>query len=210
VRGPLSAVAGFSEPGLSSKTFVRCAASVAILGACLAGRAALAQQPAQWAPWSPELTPAPRSEAAEIADLMRAGKSEAALARADTFLTVRPRDVQVRFLRAVTLVDLGRSPEATTALEQLTQEFPELPEPYNNLAVLAAAQGGLERAERLLHQALSAQPNYVTAQENLGELYAAMSAAAFERAAKLDPSNAALQSKLALARDLTTKLKATR
>ncbi len=184
--------------------------ATALLAAGLAGGSAHAQQPTQWSPWSPELTPAPRSEAAEIADLMRAGKSEAALKRADAFLKLHPRDVQVRFMRAVSLVDLGRRDEAAPVLEQLTQDFPELPEPYNNLAVLAASQGALERAERLLQQALTAQPNYVTAQENLGDLYAALSTAAFERASNLDPSSAAIKAKLALARNLTSKLKATR
>jgi Flp pilus assembly protein TadD len=187
----------------------RCIALTALVGAALA-YPVLAQQPSQWSPWSPELTPVPRSEAAEIADLMRAGKSEAALQRADAFLGTRPRDVQVRFLRAVTLVDLDRRQEASDALVLLTQDFPELPEPYNNLAVLAASQGGLDRAEHLLQQALAAQPNYITAQENLGDLYVAMAAAAFDRASHLDPANGALKSKLALARDLTSKLKATR
>jgi Flp pilus assembly protein TadD len=170
----------------------------------------VAQQPAQWSPWSSDLVPAPRSEAAEIADLMQAGKSEEALKRADKFLADKPRDLQVRFLRAVTLVDLGRKPEAVDALTALTQDFPELPEPYNNLAVLAAAQGGMDRAEHLLQQAIAAKPNYITAQENLGDLYVAMATAAFERASQLDPTNNALKSKLTLARDLTTKLKATR
>ncbi len=188
----------------------RCIAVITLLAAGLTGDPALAQQPTQWSPWSSELIPAPRSEAAEIADLMRAGKSDEALKRADAFLSARPRDVQVRFLRAVILIDLGRRPEATDALVLLTQDFPELPEPYNNLAVLAAAQGGLARAEHLLQQALTAQPNFVTAQENLGDLYVAMAAEAFERAFKLDPANSALKSKLALARDLTSKLKATR
>jgi Flp pilus assembly protein TadD len=188
----------------------RCIAVITLLAAGLTGDPALAQQPTQWSPWSSELIPAPRSEAAEIADLMRAGKSDEALKRADAFLSARPRDVQVRFLRAVILIDLGRRPEATDALVLLTQDFPELPEPYNNLAVLAAAQGGLARAEHLLQQALTAQPNFVTAQENLGDLYVAMAAEAFERASKLDPANSALKSKLALARDLTSKLKATR
>jgi Flp pilus assembly protein TadD len=176
----------------------------------LAANPVLAQQPTHWSPWSPELVPAPRSEAAQIADLMRAGKSDQALQRADAFLSARPRDLQVRFLRAVTLIDLGRRPEAIDALVLLTQDFPELPEPYNNLAVLAAAQGGLDRAEHLLQQALAAQPNFVTAQENLGDLYVAMAAEAFDRASKLDPANGALKSKLTLARDLTSKLKATR
>jgi Flp pilus assembly protein TadD len=186
----------------------RCAAAIVLLAA-LSGPLS-AQQPTQWSPWSSDLVPAPRSEAAEIADLMQAGKSEQALKRADKFLADKPRDLQVRFLRAVTLIDLGRRTEAVDALTQLTQDFPELPEPYNNLAVLAAAQGGLDQAEQLLRQAIAAQPNYVTAQENLGELYVAMAAAAFERASKLDPANGALKSKLALARDLTSKLKATR
>ena len=188
----------------------RCIIVITLLTAGLIGDPVLAQQPAQWSPWSSELVPAPRSEAAEIADLMRAGKSEQALKRADAFLSARPRDVQVRFLRAVTLIDLGRRQEAVDALVLLTQDFPELPEPYNNLAVLAAAQGGLARAEHLLQQALAAQPNYVTAEENLGDLYVAMAAEAFDRAAKLDPANGGLKSKLALARDLTSKLKATR
>jgi Flp pilus assembly protein TadD len=183
---------------------------LAILMLSLAAASTPAQQPAFWSPWSPELTPAPRSEAAEIADLMRAGNSEKALERAQAYLEAHARDLQVRFLRAVVLIDLGRQSEATDALEHLTQEFPELPEPYNNLAVLAASQGSLERAERLLQQALAAQPNYVTAQENLGDLYASMSTAAYERAARLDPSSAALKSKLALARDLNSKLKASR
>jgi Flp pilus assembly protein TadD len=186
----------------------RCAVPILFLAA-FAGPVA-AQQPAQWSPWSTDLIPAPRSEAAEIADLMQAGKSEEALKREDKFLADKPRDLQVRFLRAVTLIDLKQRDEAADALMKLMQDFPELPEPYNNLAVLAASQGQLDRAEHLLQQAVAAQPNYITAQENLGDLYVALAAAAFERASQLDPANGSLKSKLTLARDLTTKLKATR
>jgi Flp pilus assembly protein TadD len=188
---------------------VRGTAVIVLLAAGLAGPVA-GQQPTQWSPWSSELVPAPRSEAAQIAELMQSGKSEEALKRADEFLVDKPRDLQVRFLRAVTLIDLGRRQDASDALLRLTQDFPELPEPYNNLAVLAAAQGGLDKAEHLLQQALAAQPNYITAQENLGDLYVALAAAAFERASKLDPANGVLKSKLTLARDLTSKLKTTR
>jgi predicted Zn-dependent protease len=199
----------FTRPSFFEMSPVSRTAAIVLVVAALAAPA-LAQQPAQWSPWSQELIPVPRSEAAEIADLMQAGKSEEALKRADAFLADKPRDLQVRFLRAVTLIDLGRRQEADNALVQLTQDFPELPEPYNNLAVLAAAQGSLERAEHLLQQAIAAQPNYITAHENLGDLYVAMAAAAFERASQLDPANGALKSKLALARDLISKLKVTR
>jgi Flp pilus assembly protein TadD len=199
-------------PTVMSRAFRTAALVPAVIVALTAGLAAplSAQQPAQWSPWSPDLVPAPRSEAAEIAALVQAGKSDEAVKRADKFLADKPRDLQVRFLRAVALVDLGHKKEATDALIQLTQDFPELPEPYNNLAVLAAADGGLEKAEQLLRQAIAAQPNYLTAQENLGDLYAAMAVAAFERASRIDPANAVLKSKLTLARNLTTQLKATR
>ena len=204
-----SQLQSFKRPLSARMPRTRCIAAIVLLAAGLAA-SVQAQQPTQWSPWSPDLVPVPRSEQAEIADLVQAGKGEEALKRADKFLADKPRDLQVRFLRAVALVDLGRKDEAVEALTKLTQDFPELPEPYNNLAVLAASQGKLERAEQLLQQAVAAQPNYVTAYENLGDLYAAMAAAAFEHATKLDPAGSVLKSKLALARDLTTKLKAAR
>jgi tetratricopeptide (TPR) repeat protein len=181
---------------------------------CAAALLALPCGHAQLPPPAPglsvELVPAPRSEAAEIASLVRAGKNDAALKRADAFLADKPHDAQVRFLRAVILSDLGRREDAAAAFESLTEDFPELPEPYNNLAVISAAQGRLQQAERYLRQAIAAQPNYVTAEENLGDLYIALAASAFERASELDPGNSGVKSKLALARDLGTRLRAAR
>src|SRR5271165_2270104 len=134
------------------------------LGAVLSGAAC-----AQGAPWT-QLTPEPKTAAAEVATLVRQGKPLQALQRADTELEHKPRDAQLRFLRGVALSDLGRQAEASLAFESLSQDFPELPEPYNNLAVIEASKGRLEQAERLLLQSLAAQPQYVTAEENLGDL----------------------------------------
>ncbi|HXF47432.1 MAG TPA: tetratricopeptide repeat protein, partial [Burkholderiaceae bacterium] len=133
-----------------------------------------------------------------------------ALARADDLLQKDPRNLQVRFLRGVILSDQGKTEQAVAAFEALTQDFPELPEPYNNLAVLYASQGRLEQARALLQRAIDAQPNYVTAYENLGDLYVALAVDSYQRALKLDPNNRAAQSKLALARDIGAKLRAAR
>lgn len=154
--------------------------------------------------------PRPPTAAEEIGALVRGGDLAGALARAETFLQKNPRDLQVRFLRGVILSDQGKRAEAVAAFEALTQDFPELPEPYNNLAVLYAAQGRLEQARALLQRAIDAQPNYVTAHENLGDLYVALASDAYQRALKLDPDNRAVAAKLALTRDIGAKLRATR
>ena len=154
--------------------------------------------------------PPPPSAAAQIRELMKAGQNDEALKRADARLQDNPRDAQVRFMRGVILAEQGRTVEAATVFEALTQEFPELPEPYNNLAVIHAAQGRYESAWRLLQQALAAQPNYVTAYENLGDLYLSMAEQAYGKALGLDAENRVAKSKLELARELNSRIRAVR
>lgn len=150
------------------------------------------------------------SAATEIAALMKAGNLGEALARAEARLQDNPRDAQVRFMRGVILTEQGKPVEATAVFEALTQEFPELPEPYNNLAVLQAAQGRYDSAWRLLQQALAAQPSYVTAHENLGDLHLSMAEAAYGRAAGLDAGNRVVKAKLELAREMNARIRAVR
>lgn len=156
------------------------------------------------------LVPEPQSEAAEVAKLMRSGQEAKALERAETVIRAQPRNLQVRFMRAVMLGDLDRRDEAIAEYEKLTQEYPELPEPYNNLAVLLAAQGKLTQAEALLQHALVAQPDYATAYENLGDVHLARAVDAYERAARHDAGNAALKAKLDATRALLAKLRPSR
>lgn len=154
--------------------------------------------------------PLPPTEPEEIARLMKAKDLAGALARADAFLAKTPRDLQVRFLRGVILTDLQRPADAATVFESLSQDFPELPEPYNNLAVLRANQGQLDLARTLLQQAIIAQPNYITAYENLGDVYVSLATESYQRALSLDPANRSAQSKLTLAREISAKLRAVR
>jgi len=158
----------------------------------------------------PKAVPLPPTEAEEITRLVREKDLNGALARADAFLVKNPRDLQVRFLRGVILSDQSKTADAAAAFEALMQDFPELPEPYNNLAVLRANEGQLALARSLLQQAIIAQPNYVTAYENLGDVYVSLAAEAYQRALKLDPNNRSAQSKLTLAREISAKLRAVR
>jgi tetratricopeptide (TPR) repeat protein len=172
--------------------------------------APLAQHASAQTTGRPTSVPVPPTEAEDIARLVREKDLPGALKRADAYLVKNPRDLQVRFLRAVILTDQNKTSDAISAFEALTQDFPELPEPYNNLAVLHANQGELDLARSLLQQALIAQPNYVTAYENLGDVYVSLAAESYQRALKLDPNNQAAQSKLSLAREISAKLRAVR
>lgn len=164
--------------------------------------------PAQVTNEAPSTVPVPQSDAAEIAALMGKQQWEPALARADAYLARNPRDAQVRFQRGVILQELARPQDAIAAFESLTQDYPELPEPYNNLGVLYAAQGKYEAAREQLRKAIVANPGYVTAYENLGDLYVAMAVASYQQAATLDPNNRTAPAKLALARELGTRVRA--
>ena len=143
----------------------------------------------------------------EVQKLIAAGKSNQALARAEEHLVKNPRNAQMRFVRGVILTDMAQTDAAREVFEQLTEDFPELPEPYNNLAVLYAANGQLDRARASLEMALLAKPDYATAHENMGDVYLQMAADAYQRAASLQPTNRTLSTKLALARDLLSKLR---
>lgn len=133
---------------------------------------------------------------------LRSGNPAAALAAVDKHLAGKPQDADARFLRGVILTELARPDEAFDVFLRLTQDFPELPEPYNNLAVLYAARGEYERARASLEMAIRAKPDYATAYENLGDVHARLSSQAYEKAAQLDARNRNAAAKLALAREL--------
>jgi tetratricopeptide (TPR) repeat protein len=150
------------------------------------------------------------TETQDAARLVREGRLDDAMKLIEQALTKNPRNAQARFLRAVILADTGKSAEASAAFEAMTQEFPELPEPYNNLAVIHAAAGRYDTARAHLLRAIAVAPNYLTAHENLGDLHIAMAAEAYAQAARLDPGSSSLKAKLQLARDASTRLRAAR
>ncbi|MDA7418181.1 tetratricopeptide repeat protein [Xenophilus arseniciresistens] len=134
--------------------------------------------------------------------LIQARKYDEALSRADKFLSDKPRDVQMRFLKGVAQLESNRRAEAIATFTQLTQDAPELPEPYNNLAVLHASQGQYDRARQALESALRTNPSYATAQENLGDVYARMAGDAYSQALQMGQNSQAVAPKLAVIRTM--------
>ena len=132
----------------------------------------------------------------------RQGNNQAALEKVNSFLNSNPKDAQGRFLKGLVLTELNRYADAIKVFTGLTEDYPELPEPYNNLAVLYAAQADYERAKQSLEMAIRTHPSYATAHENLGDIYAKMASQAYDKALELDKSNTSAQTKLALIRDL--------
>lgn len=143
------------------------------------------------------------NDAMAIGKLIEAGQTAQALQRIDAALIERPRDAQLRFLRGVTLTHEHRTDEAISVFIQLSEEFPELAEPYNNVAVLYASKSEFGKARSALEMAVRAAPDYTVAHENLGDVYLAIAAESYARAAKLDPTNALLARKLKQSRELS-------
>ena len=142
------------------------------------------------------------NEIQEINQQFRKGDLTGALENADRYLAKNPKDAQARFLKGLILADQGKTNDAITVFTGLTEDYPELPEPYNNLAVLYASQSKYEAAKNALEMAIRTHPSYATAHENLGDIYAKMASIAYDKALALDSKNAAAQTKLALIQDM--------
>lgn len=141
------------------------------------------------------------AQADEIQDInlqFRKGELAAALDHANRYLAGNPKDARARFLKGLILGDLGKTNAAIDVLKALTEDYPELPEPYNNLAVLYASQGRYDAARNALEMAVRAHPDYATAHENLGDIYAKMAAIEYGKVLALDSGNQTAQIRLKL------------
>jgi len=131
----------------------------------------------------------------EALSLMNQGQYEQALQKLESHLNAAPQDAEARFTRGLALVRLNRVDEAIRSFSDLTRDYPQLPEPYNNLAVLYAQRGEYEKARDALEAALANHPGYGIAHENLGDIYAALATSAYNRALTLEPNNTSVRAK---------------
>ena len=144
----------------------------------------------------------PADDIQDANKLFKQGQAAQALTKLDNILVARPKEAQARFLKGLILTEQGQTEGAIRIFTALTVDYPELPEPYNNLAVIYASQGLYEKAKTALETALRTHPSYSTAHENLGDIYAKMASQAYDRAFQLDRSNANTKTKLALIKDM--------
>jgi tetratricopeptide (TPR) repeat protein len=140
----------------------------------------------------------------EAARLFKQGKHAAAMEKIEAVLAANPKEARARFLHGLIYTEQNKPQEAIRVFTSLTEDYPELPEPYNNLAVLYAAQGQYEQARKALEMAIRTHPSYAIAHENLGDVYAKMASEAYDKALQLDRGNKTAQSKLSLIRELFT------
>ncbi len=107
-------------------------------------------------------------------------------------------DVQLLFLRGRALAALGRTNEAIDLYQSMTVEYPELPEPWNNLAAEYVKQGKIDMAHDALAMALTANPNYAAAKANMGRVQLMLAQRSFKEAAAQGVSGAATQAQQTL------------
>jgi tetratricopeptide (TPR) repeat protein len=138
----------------------------------------------------------------EASQLLKSGQHAKALEQVNRYLAAKPKDAQGRFLKGIILTGLNKTSDAIAVFQKLTEDYPELPEPYNNLAVIYAQQKQYEKAKQALEMAIRTHPAYATAHENLGDIYSRLASQAYGKALQIDSSNASAQTKLAMIDDL--------
>ena len=141
-------------------------------------------------------------DATDISRLLRTGQTAEALQRVEAGLASKPKDAQLRFLKGLILTEQNKNGDAIAVFTKLTDDYPELPEPYNNLAVLYAAAGQYDKARAALEMAIRTNPTYGTAHENLGDVYAELASQSYDKALQLDSNNATAKLKLTMVRNL--------
>jgi tetratricopeptide (TPR) repeat protein len=114
----------------------------------------------------------------------------------DRVLAANPRNAQARFERAWAMAQAGREDDAIRAFSEMAQDFPELPEPHNNLALLYAKRGDLKRAEAELLLATEVKPGFAIGYTNLGDVYRRMAEQAYAEALRRNPGDTRASSAL--------------
>lgn len=123
--------------------------------------------------------------ASDAARHIRSGDYAAA---AEGLLSAGPparEQVRERFLYATALAGLGEHASAAKEFESLIADYPDNPEPYNNLAALYAAEGKLEQAKDVLERAIRTDERYAAVYGNLSAIYVEMARAAYAKALRV-------------------------
>lgn len=132
-----------------------------------------------------------------INGLINSGRHQAALSeinkvfKSTGYIESPGEDVQLRFLEARAYSGLGQYQTALERYKDLNSKYPELPEPYNNLAALQIHLGLLDEAYESLSMAITLRPDYGFAQRNMAMVHLLKAQQSFEIAAKQRVAGAA-------------------
>jgi len=143
-----------------------------------------------------ELAPTPSQITDRIENLLDAGRNQQALAliqerlEADAPRHTPGADVQLAFLHARALAAMGDVAGAERIYHELTTNYPELPEPWNNLADLYLQRGQIDLAQQALQTAILIDPKYGAAYANLADIQLMLARQTYETAAQLGVADA--------------------
>jgi predicted Zn-dependent protease len=121
----------------------------------------------------------------EVNEKITSGQLQTAQSMITRHLEKQPSDPQMRLMQSQIQAAQGQTRLAQETLEALTQEFPELPEPYNNLAALYAQEFAFDKALSSLTMAIRARPDYALALENMGDVHIALARETYFKAKAL-------------------------
>lgn len=144
------------------------------------------------------------AEQAKIVALMQAGQAEAASKALDEALAKTPDDFQLRYLKALSMMDRNLFAEAAAHLDKMIASFPGVAALHNNRGVARTRLSQYTAAAQDFEEALRLEPTYAMASENLGMVYANLADLAMSSALKLDPGNARLAQRHSLLRAVVT------
>jgi Flp pilus assembly protein TadD len=139
----------------------------------------------------------------KINNLIKQKQWDAALIEIEIAAKKNPKNVQLLFVKSRILIEKGQLEQARLTLLDLIEKYPELPEPYNNLAVLYANAGKLELARENLEMCLKLSPGYATALQNLGDVYTKIAAQHYAKAFQSNRRLSEAQRKQKLAEAIT-------
>ena len=100
----------------------------------------------------------------------------------DQLLVEQPDNARVQFLTAYAYQMDKQTNRAKALYENLIRDYPELPEPRNNLAMIYLAGGDSDKASQLLIDALNTNSSYSTAYKNLGRIYRGIASETYRQA----------------------------
>lgn len=139
-----------------------------------------------------------------IISMANGGDTNGALQALDNLLADDPDNLEALYYQGLLRLEQEDTSGARQAFQRIADIYPDAIQApvLNNLALTYAQDGELQRARTMLLSAIARDPDYATAQSNLGDIYIRLAVEAYREADRLygpddgDGASSANQAKL--------------